>query len=104
MGTRFRNLLLAPVAALLIGTAAPALADGPERRAWIWDRVEDRFDRWEDRIDRRVNLGPRDRIEDRLDRIENRFDRRNGPAASRWSSRLDRRASRWERRGWRWRQ
>lgn len=39
------------------------------------DLVEDRFDRIEDRWDRRVNNGRRDRAEDRWDRRENRRDR-----------------------------
>lgn len=39
------------------------------------DLVEDRFDRIEDRRDRRVNYGRRDRVEDRIDRRENRRDR-----------------------------
>lgn len=47
------------------------------------DRVEDRFDRRENVVDRRedrrdlaVNNGPLDRFEDRVDRLENVQDRR----------------------------
>jgi len=93
-----KHLIIATLAA---GAGAPALAGPPERVDRIdrrldraerlgfieqgsrADRVEDRFDWVENRIDRRedqrdlrVDLGPRDRIEDRIDRAENVYDRR----------------------------
>ena len=53
-------------ASLLFGQSADA---GP------LDRIEDRLDRWESRIDERHDFGRRDVIEDRLDRLESRADR-----------------------------
>lgn len=83
--------LLAPVA--LAGPAERAeridnRLDRLERQGVIkqgsrLDYIEDRFDRWENKIDRRedrrdraVNNGPLDRLEDRIDRLENVQDRR----------------------------
>ncbi|MEO1563351.1 MAG: hypothetical protein AAFR98_07935 [Pseudomonadota bacterium] len=66
------KILLATLTAGMLATSA-AYA-GPIR---FWDRAENRADRYEDRIDRRVTWGPRDRIEDRADTAENRLDRRN---------------------------
>jgi len=65
-----RIIFSALAASLLITSTAHA---GP----WNRDRIEDRADRYEDRIDARFTYGPRDRIEDRFDRAENRFDERN---------------------------
>lgn len=86
-------ILAAPLAAIVL-TSATSAAAKPWRPAVVADRLEDRLDRIEDRVDRRITTGPRDRIEDRLDRRENRFDRRNGPRASRISSRAERRLNR----------
>ncbi|MEO0342310.1 MAG: hypothetical protein AAF198_02625 [Pseudomonadota bacterium] len=66
------KLILTAVAVSLLG-ASTAMAT-PLR---YFDRLEDRADRYEDRIDRRVTYGPRDRIEDRVDLLENRVDERN---------------------------
>ena len=67
-----KPILLATLASsMLITTAATA---GPWR---IYDRLEDRADRYEDRIDSRVTYGKRDLVEDRVDRFENRIDERN---------------------------
>jgi hypothetical protein len=62
------------IVALIGLTASPALADHPW---WRIDRVEDRLDRRESVIDRRVDHGVWDVVEDRLDAIESRADRRN---------------------------
>lgn len=86
-----RALILTTLtASLALGVAAaPAQAD-PRHKAW--DRIEDRIDRRESRLDRQVNHGPRDRIEDRVDRWEDRRDRAGKP--------VPRFVNRWERRSW----
>ena len=66
-----RTFALAAFAALI---AAPAFANP---LWWSADRVEDRLDRRESVIDRRVDRGPLDMAEDRLDAIESRLDRRD---------------------------
>ena len=66
-----RTFALAAFATLL---AAPALANP---LWWSADRIEDRLDRRESIIDRRVDRGPLDVAEDRLDAIEGRLDRRD---------------------------
>ncbi|WP_159808189.1 hypothetical protein [Litoreibacter roseus] len=57
--------------AMTLPALSPAFADngGP------LDRLEDRADRRENRIDRAVDNGPLDRLEDRVDRREDRRDR-----------------------------
>ncbi len=81
------SLTAAAVALGLMGQGAEA---GPRHAAW--DRIEDRIDRRESRLDRRVNLGPRDRFEDRVDRWEDRRDRQGKP--------VPRVVKRWERQSW----
>ncbi len=69
--------------AAFIGLAGAACASSPAS-AGVWrfdparcpDLVEDRLDRAESRLDRRVNRGPLDRVEDRVDRRESRRDER----------------------------
>ncbi|MEM9123804.1 MAG: hypothetical protein AAGB03_10870 [Pseudomonadota bacterium] len=50
--------------------------DHPNWRPGTFDRIEDRWDRRENRIDRRVTTGPLDLVEDRIDRREDVRDRR----------------------------
>ena len=64
---------------IIAAASALAAIGGPANAAgWALnaarcpDLVEDRLDRRESRIDRRVTLGPLDRIEDRIDRRESR--------------------------------
>lgn len=69
---RIRTATVAALLASFVGLqAAPAMAQGKDRR----DRYEDKRDRWEDK---------RDRNEDRRDRREDRYDARdNGWDAAR---------------------
>ncbi len=75
-------------AALTLTVLSQPAAAGPR-----WDRLEDRIDRRESILDERVDHGRRDVIEDRFDRIESRRDRAGKPSP--------RFISRWERRSWR---
>ena len=80
-----RFLLAAVIAAGAVTAAVPASAK-PEHPI-VRDRVEDRLDRIENRIDHRHTWGVRDRVEDRIDRREDRFDRRHDggfTAVDRW--------------------
>ena len=61
-----RFLLAAVIAAGALTAAVPATAQPVHPVAW--DRVEDRLDRMENRVDRRHTWGVRDRVEDRFDR------------------------------------
>lgn len=78
---------------LSIGLIVPAVQASAGHR--VWDRVEDRIDRAENRADERVTYGPRDRIEDVIDRWEDRRDRLNLPRP-RWINVHERRS--WRRR------
>ena len=64
---------------IILTTSAIALGAsllfGQSANAGPLDRIEDRLDRWESRIDERHDFGRRDVIEDRLDRLESRADR-----------------------------
>ncbi len=79
--------------AALLGSVL--IAGAAEANHRVWDRIEDRIDRAENRIDERVTWGPRDRIEDVIDRWEDRRDYRNLPRP-RWINRHERRS--WHRR------
>ncbi|MEL7150899.1 MAG: hypothetical protein AAGK71_09205 [Pseudomonadota bacterium] len=81
-----RVVMVAGLAVIL--TTGAALAVTPAERL---DRIEDRIDARESRIDQRVDLGPRDVIEDRIDRRESIRDRRgfDGPS---WIDRHERRS------------
>lgn len=86
------KIIALTLAAAVAATTLPVAAEaGPRHR---WDRIEDRIDRRESRIDERVDLGRRDVIEDRIDRWEDRLDYRG----IEWTPRIDRH----ERRSW-WR-
>lgn len=89
--TRTAWKLPALMVAILLGLAAQGAQAAP--RHGVWDRVEDRIDRRENRIDRQQVLGPRDLIEDRIDRREDRRDRAG--------LHVPRRLDRHERRSWR---
>ncbi len=78
------------VVGMMVGVPAQA-ADYPNKHR-AWDRIEDRIDRRESRLDRRVTHGPRDRFEDRVDRWEDRRDRMNKP--------VPKKVRQWERRSW----
>ena len=80
--------ILATATAVTLSTVVPATAEGGWKR---WDRLEDRIDRRENRIDERVTFGPRDRLEDILDRAEDRLDRR-GIEGQYWFDRHERRS------------
>ena len=58
------------------------------------DRLEDRADRIESRIDERYDRGPLDVVEDRVDRIESVLDR-NGIERTPRIDRVERRSIRW---------
>lgn len=82
------RLLIIAALAGTVSTAGVAVAENGGR----WDRIEDRIDRRENRLDERVTHGPRDRIEDVVDRWEDRRDRAGKP--------VPRRINRHERRSW----
>ncbi len=84
-----KSIIIATSALVLVGIAMPASA-GP--RQYIWDRVEDRIDRLENRRDEQVNHGPLDRLEDKVDRWEDRRDRNGKP--------VPKFLHRWERHSW----
>ncbi|MFV2052226.1 hypothetical protein [Aliiroseovarius sp. YM-037] len=82
------RLLIIAALAGTVSTASVAVAETGGR----WDRIEDRIDRRENRIDERVTHGRRDRIEDVVDRWEDRRDRAGLPTPGR--------INRHERRSW----
>ena len=59
-----KTIAIVITATLLAGTAG----------AQTLDRIEDRRDRIESRIDRQIDRGPRDRVEDVIDRRESLYD------------------------------
>lgn len=71
-----KKLALSILGAGIVMMSAPALAGEWKLNPRACpDLAEDRFDRIEDRRDRRFSYGRRDRAEDRRDRRENRRDR-----------------------------
>ncbi len=69
-----QNLIKTP-SLLLLGLATTLLASCV---AGTVDRVEDRYDRREDRVDRHTYSGPGDHLESRIDRRENLNDKARG--------------------------
>ncbi len=91
-----RVVITSSVVALALIASAPAEAGNGGKKHHAWDRIEDRIDRRESRLDRQVTHGPRDRFEDRVDRWEDRRDRLNKPTP-RFVKRAERRS--WKKRG-----
>ncbi len=81
------RIITATAVALTLATAAGQAAEGSR-----WDRIEDRIDRRESIRDERVDHGRRGVIEDRIDRRESRRDRAGLPTS--------RAVNRWERHSW----